>query len=94
VNEGLQKSGRLPQRLEKGASVSRLAFSQQAAELEPLLRMTRQMGFLSLSTSSMFAQQARQTLEDQLATHKGHSGNRRNRRTGRDPKPFIQRRLI
>ncbi len=85
------------ERIEAGASVeSCLAdYPQQAAELEPLLRMTQQMKALTnAGPRPMFARGARLNLENQLATSpKAVTFERRHRRTKHEPRLLLQRRF-
>ena len=83
------------ERIESGASVeSCLAdFPYQAAELEPLLRVTRQMSSLSkVRPRPFFAKNARANLEQQLVmSHRTATFNRRSPQTRGTPRPVPQR---
>jgi hypothetical protein len=83
------------ERMEAGASVeSCLAdFPYQAAELEPLLRVTQQMSPLAkVAPRPFFARNARANLEQQLARSYGpETFNRRSPQTRGTPKPVLQR---
>jgi Domain of unknown function (DUF5667) len=83
--------------MEAGASLeSCLAdFPEQAAELEPLLQMARQMQHLTnVGPRPTFARSARWDLEDQLRiSGKAVTFNGRNRHTKQEAKPFVQRRF-
>ena len=85
------------ERMEAGARLeSCLAdYPHQAAELEPLLRMTQQMSPLSkVGPRPFFAQNARRNLERQLVTpQEPVTFNRQSRHTRQEPKPLLQRRL-
>ncbi|HLO14672.1 MAG TPA: DUF5667 domain-containing protein [Anaerolineales bacterium] len=85
------------ERMEAGASLeSCLAdYPRQAAELEPLLRMTQEMKYLAkVGPRPAFAQDARLKLENQLATSgKVVTFGRQNRRTKQEPKLLLQRRF-
>jgi hypothetical protein len=84
-------------RIEAGASVeSCLAeFPHQKAELEPLLRMTRQMNLLAkVGPRPSFAQNARRNLENQLITPEVTVPlNRRSRPTTQEPRALLQKRF-
>jgi len=85
------------ERMEVGASLeSCLAdYPHQAAELEPLLRMTQQMSSLSkVGPRPLFAQNARQNLEKQLITpQQPVTVHRQSRHTRPEPKLLPQSRL-
>jgi len=85
------------ERMEAGASLeSCLAdFPGQAAELEPLLRMTRQMKHLTnVGPRRTYARNARLLLEKQLVTsEKVVTVQRLNRHTRQEPKLLPQRRF-
>ena len=85
------------ERMESGASLeSCLAdFPQQAAELEPLLRMTQDMKPLAdAGPRPIFARNARLQLENQLATYrKAVTFELRTRHTKQEPKLLFQRRF-
>ena len=85
------------EQMEAGASLeSCLAeFSAQAAELEPLLRITQQMKPLAnIGPRPTFARKARLDLETQLAiSEKAVTFNGRNRHTKQEPKLLFQRRF-
>lgn len=85
------------ERMEAGASLEACLADHphQAAELEPLLRMTQQMSPLSkVGPRPFFAQNARQNLEKQLITpHQPVTFPRRSRHTRQEPKLLRQKRL-
>ena len=82
------------ERIEAGANVeSCLAdFPYEAAELEPLLRVTQQMSPLSnVRPRPFFAQNARANLEQQLVMPHGPAMfNRRSPQTRQRPRPVVQ----
>jgi hypothetical protein len=85
------------ERMEAGASLESCLsdFPRQAAELEPLLRMTRQMKHLTnVGPRRTFARSARLRLEKQLLTsEKVVTVQRLNRHTRQEPKLLPQRRF-
>lgn len=85
------------ERMEAGDSLESCLsdFPKQAAELEPLLRVTQQMKNLTnVEPRPAFAQNARLRLENQLATpEKAVTFKRQNRHIRQKPKILIQRRF-
>jgi uncharacterized protein DUF5667 len=85
------------ERLEAGASVESClaAFPGQAAELEPLLRMTQQVqSLMSIEPRPAFTQNARQRLENQLRMpQQAVTFGQPNRYKQQKPKLHVQRRL-
>jgi hypothetical protein len=85
------------ERMEAGASLEACLanFPKQAAELEPLLRMTQQMKHLTnVGPRPTFARSARLHLENQLVTSgKDVTFKRLNRHTRQEPKLLPQRRF-
>lgn len=85
------------ERMEAGASLESCVaeFPQQAAELEPLLRMTQQMNVLvKVEPRPTFARTARSQLEHQIgASGKAVTFERRIRLTKQEPRLLLQRRF-
>ncbi len=85
------------ERMESGASLESClaAFPAQTAELEPLLRMTQQIGSLNaVGPRPAFARNARLHLENQLPMpEKAVTFERPNRRIKQKQKLFLQRRV-